>query len=63
MPTLVRFGKVVCRAHDPVVENVKRLVLGKAAGVEVNAVRHISGQEQHSHEIGAGAFAHSGAPI
>ena len=42
MPPLVGFGKVVGSAYDTLVEDVQGYVLGVAAGVEVDAVRHIS---------------------
>jgi hypothetical protein len=40
---LVGFGKIISRTNDAVVKNVKRFVFAKAASVQVNAVRHITG--------------------
>jgi hypothetical protein len=36
MPALVGFSKVIRRANDSVVKNVKRFVLAKAAGVQMH---------------------------
>jgi hypothetical protein len=43
MTALVGFGKIISRTNDAVIENIERFVLAKAAGVQVNAVRHITG--------------------
>jgi hypothetical protein len=40
---LIGFGKIISRANNAGIKNVERFVLAKAAGVQVNAVRHITG--------------------
>jgi hypothetical protein len=45
---LVGFSKIISRVNNAVVENVKRFVLAKATGVQMNAVRYISCQKQQA---------------
>jgi hypothetical protein len=42
MTALVGFGKVVRNANNTLIEDIKRDVLGVAAGVQVDTVGHIA---------------------
>jgi hypothetical protein len=43
---LVGFCKIVCQLNNANIKFVERFVLGLAAGVQMNRVRHIPSQEQ-----------------
>jgi hypothetical protein len=48
MPALVGFGKVISRANDAVIKDIKRYMLAVAASVQMHGMGYIPRQEQQA---------------